>query len=154
WFSERVRAVVGNSLEAAQAYDGEHRQDLSEDINSLAAYLNVAKQSTFFLADDQLRPLLTQGQAVIQRGMTEAYLIDGTGSLKTRGERSYLFGFEALTQDQITRARDGETVLIDDWPNNELRALVFLPAFVDRFLYVSREVDGNILSLLDETRET
>lgn len=154
WFSERVRAVVGNSLEAAQAYDGEHRQDLSEDINSLAAYLNVAKQSTFFLADDQLRPILTQGQAAIQRGLKEAYLIDGIGSLKTRGERSYLFGFEALTPDQIARARDGETVLIDDWPNNELRALVFLPAFVDRFLYVSREVDGNILSLLDETRET
>ena len=154
WFSERVRAVVGNSLEAAQAYDGEHRQDLSEDAVSLAAYLNVAKQSTFFLADDQLRPILTQGQAAIQRGLKEAYLVDGSGTLKTRGERSYLFGFEALTPGQIARARNGETVLIEDWANDELRALVFLSAYVDRFLYVSREVDGNILSLLDETRET
>ncbi|WP_022704861.1 sensor histidine kinase NtrY-like [Pseudorhodobacter ferrugineus] len=154
WFSERVRAVVGNSLAAAQAYDGEHRQDLTEDIESLAAYLNVAKQSTFFLADDQLRPILTQGQSAIQRGLKEAYLIDGSGTLKTRGERSYLFDFESLTPDQITQARAGETVMIDDWPNNELRALIFLNAYVDRFLYVSREVDGNILSLLDETRET
>ncbi|WP_050526449.1 sensor histidine kinase NtrY-like [Pseudorhodobacter aquimaris] len=154
WFSERVRAVVGNSLAAAEAYDGEHRQDLIEDVNALGAYLNVAKQSTFFLADDQLRPLLTQGQAVIQRGLKEAYLVDGTGDLKTRGERSYLFGFEALTTDQIARARAGETVLIEDWPNDELRALVFLNAYADRFLYVTREVDGTILSLLDETRET
>jgi two-component system nitrogen regulation sensor histidine kinase NtrY len=154
WFSERVRAVVGNSLAAAQAYDGEHRADLTEDTQSLAAYLNVAKQSTFFLDDDQLRPLLTQGQAAIQRGLKEAYLIDGSGALLTRGERSYLFGFEAPTPDQITQALGGATVLIEDWPNDELRALVFLPAFVDRFLYVSREVDGNILSLLDETRET
>ena len=154
WFSERVRAVVGNSLAAAQAYDGEHRSDLTEDVQSLAGYLNVAKQSTFFLADDQLRPLLTQGQAAIQRGMKEAYLIDGSGTLKTRGERSYLFDFEPLTDAQITQARAGETVLIEDWPNNELRALVYLNAYVDRFLYVSRVVDGNILSLLDETRET
>ncbi len=154
WFSERVRAVVGNSLAAAQAYDGEHRQDLIEDAESLSAYLNVAKQSTFFLADDQLRPILTQGQAAVQRGLKEAYLIDGSGALKTRGERSYLFDFEELTPDQIARARAGETVLIEDWPNNELRALVFLNAYVDRFLYVSREVDGNILSLLDDTRET
>ncbi|MGO4907895.1 ATP-binding protein [Pseudorhodobacter sp. W20_MBD10_FR17] len=154
WFSERVRAVVGNSLAAAQAYDGEHRQDLTEDVNSLAAYLNLAKQSTFFLADDQLRPVLTQGQAAVQRGLKEAYLIDGSGTLKTRGERSYLFDFEALTADDIARARAGETVLIEDWPNNELRALVFLTAYVDRFLYISRSVDGNILSLLDETRET
>ena len=154
WFSERVRAVVGNSLAAAQAYDGEHRHDLTEDAESLAAYLNIAKQSTFFLADDQLRPILTQGQAAIQRGLKEAYLIDGSGALKTRGERSYLFDFEDLTPDQIARARAGETVLIEDWPNDELRALVFLNAYVDRFLYVAREVDGNILSLLDETRET
>ncbi len=154
WFSERVRAVVGNSLAAAQAYDGEHRSDLTEDVQSLAAYLNVAKQSTFFLADDQLRPLLTQGQAAIQRGLKEAYLIDGSGTLKTRGERSYLFDFEPLSDAQIAQARAGETVLIEDWPNNELRALVFLNAYVDRFLYVSRVVDGNILSLLDETRET
>jgi two-component system nitrogen regulation sensor histidine kinase NtrY len=27
--------------------------------------------------------------------LKEAYLIDGTGVLKTRGDRSYLFGFEA-----------------------------------------------------------
>ena len=154
WFSERVRAVVGNSLAAAQAYDGEHRQDLTEDIQSLAGYLNVAKQSTFFLADEQLRPILTQGQAAIQRGLKEAYLIDGAGTLKTRGERSYLFDFEALTPEQISRARAGQTVLIEDWPNNELRALIFLSAYVDRYLYVSREVDGTILSLLDETRET
>jgi two-component system nitrogen regulation sensor histidine kinase NtrY len=154
WFSDRVRAVVGNSLAAAQAYDGEHRGDLTEDALSLAAYLNVAKQSTFLLADDQLRPILTQGQSAIQRGLKEAYLIDGAGTLKTRGERSYLFDFEALSADQIARARAGETVLIEDWPNDELRALVFLSAYVDRFLYVSREVDGNILSLLDETRET
>jgi two-component system, NtrC family, nitrogen regulation sensor histidine kinase NtrY len=154
WFSERVRAVVGNSLAAAQAYDGEHRSDLTEDVQSLAGYLNAAKQSSLFLADDQLRPLLTQGQTVIQRGLKEAYLIDGSGTLKTRGERSYLFDFEPLTADQIAQARAGQTVLIEDWPNNELRALVFLNAYVDRFLYVSRVVDGNILSLLDETRET
>ncbi len=154
WFSDRVRDVVGSSLAAAEAYDSEHRRDLTEDAVALAAYLNVAKQSTFFLADDQLRPLLTEGQARIQRGLREAYLVDGAGVLKTRGEKSYLFDFEPLSPAEIARAKAGETVLIDDWPNNELRALVHLDAYADRYLYVSREVDGGILSLLDETRET
>ncbi len=45
-------------------------------------------------------------------------------------------------------------MLIEDWANNEFRALVHLDAFPDRYLYVSREVDGSILSLLDETQET
>lgn len=154
WFSDRVREVVGNSLSAAEAYEAEHQRDLTEDARSLAAYLNVAKQSTFFLQDDQLRPILTQGQALVQRGLKEAFLIDGGGELKTRGERSYLFDFERPSAADIARASAGEPVVIQDWANNEFRALVHLEAFPDRYLYVSRTVDGSILSLLDETRET
>lgn len=154
WFSERVRSVVGSSLAAAQAYEAEQREDLIADATALADYINLAKRRTLFLRDDQLRPLLSQGQAAIQRGLKEAYLVDGAGELQTRGERSYLFGFEPLSVEQLDAARAGEPVLIADWPNNEFRALVHLDAYADRYLYVSREVDGSILSLLDETQET
>ena len=51
WFSERVRNVVGSSLSAAQAYEDEQRKALSDDAESLAGLLNVAKQSTFFMDD-------------------------------------------------------------------------------------------------------
>jgi two-component system, NtrC family, nitrogen regulation sensor histidine kinase NtrY len=154
WFSERVRSVVGSSLAAATAYEADQRDDLLQDVTALASYLNIAKQKTVLLRDDQLRPLLTQGQAQIQRGLKEAYLVDGSGELQTRGERSYLFGFEALKPQQLESARAGTVVLIPDWPNNELRALVYLEAYPDRYLYVSRAVDGSILVLLDETQET
>ena len=154
WFSERVRSVVGASLAAAQAYEAEQREDLTADAEALAGYINAAKQQTIFLRDDQLRPLLSQGQAAIQRGLKEAYLVDGAGDLQTRGERSYLFDFEPLTAAQLDEARIGQPVLIPDWPNNEFRALIHLDAYADRYLYVSRAVDGSILSLLDETRET
>ncbi|ESW62148.1 MAG: ATPase [Rhodobacter sp. CACIA14H1] len=154
WFSDRVRSVVGSSLSAAEAYEQEHRQDLMADAESLARDLNLFKQSMFFLDDSQMRPVLTQAQATIQRGLKEAYLIDGAGDLMTRGERSYLFDFEKPTPEEIARARAGETVLIQDWGNNEFRALIHLDAFADRYLYVSRTVDGSILSLLDGTRET
>ncbi len=154
WFSDRVRSVVGTSLQAAEAYQDEHRRDLVTDSDALANYLEGAKRQNFFVSDADLRQLLTQGQALIQRGLREAYVIDGTRDLKARGERSYLFNFEKPSEDEIRRAADGETVLIEDWPNNEFRALVALPAYVDRYLYVSRDVDGKILSLLDDTRET
>jgi two-component system nitrogen regulation sensor histidine kinase NtrY len=154
WFSERVSNVVGASLKAAQAYEDEQTKALKDDATSLAGYLNLAKQKTFFLQDDQVRPILTQGQAAIQRGMKEVYLTDGAGALKTRGERSYLFDFEILKPDELARAKSGEVVVIQDWPNDEFRALVHLDAFADRYLYVARHVDGGILSLLDETKET
>ncbi len=154
WFSDRVRNVVGASLAAAQAYEDEHRRDLIQDAEALAAYLNLARQATFLLDDGALRQILSQGQAQIQRGLREAFVIDGGGAIRARGDRSYLFDFEAPSADAIARARAGETVVIQDWDANEFRALVNLDAYVDRLLYVSRTVDGAILSLLDETRES
>jgi len=154
WFSDRVRQVVGTSLEAAQAYQEEHRVALTKDTEALANYLNRARQSTFFLNDGDLRELLTQGQAQIQRGLREAYVIDGGARLRARGARSYLFDYEAPTPDDIAKADQGELVIIQDWDNNEFRALKKLDAYVDRYLYVTRVVDGDILNLLDDTQET
>ncbi len=154
WFSERVRQVVGTSLSAAEAYELEHRENLAQDARILGLYLDNARQATFFLNDAELRYLLGQGQAQIQRGLREAYVIDGTGDIRARGEGSYLFNFEELSEGQIAAASEDGLLIIQDWDNNEFRALVRLDAFVDRFLYVSRDVDGAILNLLDETKET
>ncbi len=154
WFSERVRNVVGASLAAAQAYEEEHRRDLVQDAEALAGYLDLARQAAFLLDDGTLRQLLSQGQAQVQRGLKEAYVIDGGGEIRARGERSYLFDFERPAGDEIARARAGATVVIQDWAGNEFRALVNLNAFPDRLLYVTRTVDGTLLSLLDETRAT
>ncbi|MFP1645539.1 sensor histidine kinase NtrY-like [Pontitalea aquivivens] len=155
WFSDRVRQVVGTSLAAAEAYQDEHRRDLVQDTQALAAFLNLRRQAATFLDDGDLRELLTAGQAGIQRGLREAYVIDGAGDIRARGERSYLFNFERPAPNHLAEAETATApVLIEDWPNGEFRALVRLDAFVDRYLYVSRAVDGQILSLLDDTRET
>jgi two-component system nitrogen regulation sensor histidine kinase NtrY len=154
WFSERVRNVIGASLAAAEAYEGEHRQDLITDAEALASYLERARDIAFLISDGELRQLLTQGQVQIQRGLKEAYVIDGAGEIRARGERSYLFDFERPAAPDIAQAVAGETVVIRDLAANEFRALVRLDGYADRFLYVSRSVDGGILSLLDDTTES
>ncbi|MEL6449731.1 MAG: PAS domain-containing sensor histidine kinase [Pseudomonadota bacterium] len=150
WFSDRVSRVVGASLAAAEAYESEQRQDLIADARALARYIDNVRGAR--LVGD--REVLTDGQLQVQRGLREAYLVDGTGALRARGDRSYLFDFDRPSQDQITQAIDAGGLVIEDWANNEFRALVPLGSYLDRFLYVSRDVDGEILSLLDETQET
>lgn len=154
WFSDRVRQVVGNSLAAAEAYEEEHRAALTQDTQALAAFLNSSRRASSLATDGDLRQLLAQGQVQVQRGLREAYVIDGVGEIRSRGERSYLFEFEKPTATEMMRARDGDIVIIQDWDVNEFRALVVLEAYVDRYLYVSRDVDGDILNLLDDTQET
>jgi len=153
WFSERVQRVVGASLAAAEAYQFEQERDLRTDTQDLADYLDTASRLFPFMDEGELRGLLSEGQAQVQRGLRVAFVIDSNGELRARGERSYRFNFTAPEDDALLAARDGVTV-IKDWQNNEFRALVQLQNFPDRYLYVARAVDGDILSLLDETRET
>ncbi len=150
WFSDRVRNVVGASLAAAETYEREQRDDLADDARLLAAFLdrNWRRQS---VSDAEL---LLDGQSQVQRGLREAYLIDGTGDIRARGQRSYFFDYEQPTPDQFETARQEGILIIQDWPVNEFRALIPLTAALDRFLYISRDVDGEILSLLDDTQAT
>ena len=153
WFSDRVRQVVGSSLSAAEAYRSEHQRDLTQDAQALAGYLNLSKQASVYVDDGDLRQLLSKAQSQVQRGLREAYVIDGSGEIRARGESSYLFDYEKPSADEIARALKGETVIIEDWANNEFRALVWLDSYPDRFLLVTRTVDGSLLSLLDDTTE-
>lgn len=154
WFSERVSRVVGNSLAAAQAYEKEHRDWLEKDASALARFLNREKAAQRILPDSVLRVLLSQGQTSIQRGLREAFIINSDGNIRVRGDRSYLFDFEPPSAENIAKSLAGEIVVIEDWDQNEFRALIHLTAYSDHLLYVSRDVDGNILNLLDETQET
>ncbi|MCC1492572.1 PAS domain-containing sensor histidine kinase [Cognatishimia sp. F0-27] len=154
WFSSRVQNVVGASLAAAEAYEEEQRDGLVQDVAALARFLDATGRATFAMDGGDLRLALGQGQAQIQRGLREAYVIDGDGEIRARGEGSYLFDYERPSADVFAASNRDGVAVVADWDNNEFRALVPLRAFVDRYLYVSREVDGRILNLLDETAET
>ena len=154
WFSERVRDVVGNSLSAAEAYEEEHRQEVARDGLALAGYLNTERLQTFFMERGEVRQSLERVQPQIERGLTEVFVLDGLGEIWVRGERSYEFYFERPTAEEMAKAREQGIWVIEDWSNNEFRALIPLESFVDKYLYVTREVDGEILALLDDTQAT
>ena len=154
WFSDRVRNVLGSSLAAAQAYEEEHRQDLTQDARSLAAYLDAERARVLFMDDGEVRQALGRVQAQIERGLTEAFVISSDGAIRARGARSYEFGYERPEPADFAASRQTGIHIAEDYANDEFRALVPLSAFPDRYLYVTRAVDGEILSLLDDTQET
>jgi two-component system, NtrC family, nitrogen regulation sensor histidine kinase NtrY len=153
WFSQRVSDVVGSSLAAASAYESEQSAALRSDAGGFAAAINTARKNTPMMADNEVREAINQILPQVQRGLSEVYLIDGAGNIRARGPQSYLFGYEMPSRGDFVLAASGEVVIIQDWPINELRALVRIPAFADRYLFVTRTVDGQILRLLDEAQE-
>ena len=154
WFSSTVRDVVNSAASAAKVYEEEQSDALSDDIRLMARHLNTIKRRNILIPDGALRVELSNIQKNVQRGLKEAYVADGTGALILRGQFSYLFDFEHPSEKDMRDASKGALVLIQDWDNNEFRALLRLSAFADRYLYVTRQVDGTLLKLLDETNHT
>jgi two-component system nitrogen regulation sensor histidine kinase NtrY len=150
WFSDQIGSVVRNSLTTAESYEQEHRRRIRAEILAMANDLNRAGEQG--IGDAQLGELL-RAQARV-REFPEAYVFDSNLNLRARGEFSYLFSFNPPSDDDLARAREGEVVVVSDSDANEIRALVYLPAFFDYYLYVTRHVDGEVLRLLDETQET
>ena len=153
WFSERVQSVIGTSLSAARSYVKEQQLALKEDISSLSSDLQNFRVERGLIEDDELRNELALRQMKLQRGLKEAFILNGSGEIELRGERSYLFDFEKPKKQEI-EASIKEVVLINDFDNNELRALIYLIGFGDRYLYITREVDGTLFNLLDKTQKT
>ncbi len=150
WFSNQVGTVVRNALSVAEAYETEHKGTIRGDALAMANDLNRA--ASIGISPSELGQLVRQQQ--ILRELPEAYVLDGDGQIVARGEFSYLFTLERPTPEQFAAARSGDVVVIDDEGANELRALVHLAGMIDRFLYITRRIEGEVLLLLDETRET
>ena len=153
WFSDRVQNVIRVSLDAAQAYEFEQTSGLREDAKSLGRRLEQVKAAQRIEDPGAIRQELDRGQQSIQRGLKEAFVITGDGILRLRGFRSYKFDYEMPPPQAFDLAFE-DVHLISDYENNELRALASLRGFGDQYLYVTREVDGVLLGLLDQTQQT
>lgn len=154
WFSDRVQTVLGTSLTTAQAYENEERNELSKDGLDVAAYLDRGRESSFFMNDGEVRQALQRVQPQYARRLSEVFFLDGAGEIRTRGLSSYDFNFEQPDPAAFVEADENGIAIIEDADNNEFRALIPMANFQNRYLYVTRQVDGDILALLDETQET
>ena len=153
WFSDRVQSVIGASRSAAEAYETEQREAMVEDITDLANELGNFRKSRFGADFSEFRTHLAKLQQEMQRGMKEAFVIDEKGKIKLRGFRNYAFDYDE-PETSLFDAALKQVQIIEDWDNNEIRALVYIDGFPGHYLYVTRLVDGNLLNLLDDTQET
>lgn len=154
WFSDRVQQVIEASRSAAKAYQDEHREGLIEDGNILASQISAQMRQLESINDGRLREILSQGQLLIQRGLREAYVLDDKGEIRARGDKSYLFDLERPTAAQFEVANVEGLLTIPDWKNDEYRVLIPLKDLPEPlYLYISREVQGDLLRLLDDAQQ-
>ena len=53
--------------------------EVADTFHQLSALLNAQQRNNFLISDGDFRRVLAQGQSQIQRGLKEAFVIDGSG---------------------------------------------------------------------------
>ena len=148
WFSDKVRTAISESVAVADAYVKEHQQAIRADALAMASDLD-RYASSLQLNPQYLAPVLTAQAAM--RGLTEAAVLDAKGTMLARTGLVFALGFEDVSQDALSRAKQGEVVIMTDDREERVRALVRLSEFSDLYLYVGRFIEPKVLAHRDQT---
>jgi len=143
WFNERVRTALEESLQAAQGYLDEHRNNIRADALGMA---NDLAQAGRFLADDPetfVRILATQAAL---RGLTEAVVFEPeTGQVLASAGLMSGLGAELPPAWAVDAARGGDAVVMDAGDGTRVRAVVQINSIPSLMLLIDRPVDPEIL---------
>lgn len=149
WFSDRVRSALQTSLNVAQGYLEEHKENIRADALAMAADLNrEGLGMTLNLA--RLRQVVN-AQAEV-RSLTEAIVFDGSGRIMAQTGLGFTLQIETLPQEAFEQASAGEVVTLTSDTDDRVRALVRLDGFGDAYLFVGRFVDANVLGFMESTQ--
>ena len=152
WFAERTRSIVDSSAAVAQSYVRETSERIRGDVISIANDLN--QQRRLF---DQERSAFVRRVAThaALRGLSALYVMDRPRKFLdvsiTANDR---IKFKAPSEEAFVKADKGELVLLAPGEDPYIRALIKLTSFDGRYLYISRNVDADVIRQLEKARES
>jgi two-component system, NtrC family, nitrogen regulation sensor histidine kinase NtrY len=152
WFSERTRAIVDTSVTVAEAYITEHGQVTRQTMVQIAA--DLSQQRELF---DKDRPAFIKRMAshALLRGLSAAFLVDRDRKvLDVSVTANKQVQFQAPTDAMFETAGKGEIVIINPGNTSVIRALFKLENFDNRYLYIYRQIDPEVLRQLAKAQES
>jgi two-component system nitrogen regulation sensor histidine kinase NtrY len=151
WFNHRIREVLRDSRQVAEAYAEEHKKVIQADILAMANDLN--NQAFVLSGNPTYLQQVVNDQAAL-RSLSEAIVFTGEGKVLARANLSFGLDLDRLPQRALQEASNGQIVFLTgrQGEDDRVRALVQLDRFVDTYLYVSRFVDARVLSRVAQAR--
>lgn len=150
WFSDRIKTAIDESQAVATAYLEEHLEVIRADVMAMANDLD--RQASLFIANAEAFDKIIQTQSML-RNLSESMVFDSDGHVLAKSSLSYALSFDDLSPYHLSRAKEGEVVLITPDSEDRVRALVRLGNFSDAYLFVGRTVDPVVLSHLADTKK-
>jgi two-component system nitrogen regulation sensor histidine kinase NtrY len=151
WFSERTQSIVETSVSVALSYIEEQVDAARGDVQAMAA--SVAAQADVFNSDRQLF-IRRLASFAAMRGVHGAFLIDAERKqIEANITANESIIFRPPDQEHLEAAAEGGVIVIGPGDGNVIRGLARVEGLEDRFVYIYRLVNPELVEQLGKARD-
>ena len=150
YFDKKITSAVNNSYQVAQNYIEETKKIVEADAFLVGIDLN--RYSGILFSDPTRVQKSIRTQKILRR-LDEVYLIDGSGTILLGETNNPEDEFKIPSDEEFDLALKGKVVSIKFSAENKTSVMLKLDNFIDTYLYISRNVQPQLLQYLDDTEE-
>ncbi len=150
YFDNQITNAVNNSYDVAKNYLEESRKNVQSDVILMSNGLNRA--SDFYYSNQNRFKRILASEKFLRR-IDDVYLIDSLGNIIMSNVSDITDEFIVPSEEDYDQALDGKIVFITNNLDNKTTVMTKLTTLVDTYLYISRNIDPEILRYLNETEE-
>tara|TARA_A100001015_G_scaffold175837_1_gene195580 strand:- start:2303 stop:4084 length:1782 start_codon:yes stop_codon:yes gene_type:complete len=150
YFDKQITKAVNNSYDVAKNYLDESKENVLSDLILMSVGLNRAS-SDFYSNPNRFKNIIRAEKSL--RRIDDVYLIDSLGNVLLSDVRDLTEEFVIPSDEDYDQVLEGKPVFVSDNLDNKTTVMTKLTSLVDTYLYISRNIDPEILRYLNETEQ-
>ena len=150
YFDKQITDAVNNSFDVAKNYLEESKENVLSDVILMSVGLNRA--SIFYYSNPTRFKNIMRSEKLLRK-IDDIYLIDSLGNILLSDVRDIADEFIVPSDEDYDQVLEGKPVFITNSLANKTTVMTKLTSLVDTYLYISRDIDTEILRYLNETEQ-
>tara|TARA_B110000259_G_scaffold148655_1_gene167722 strand:- start:6257 stop:7864 length:1608 start_codon:yes stop_codon:yes gene_type:complete len=149
FFNEKITRAVNNSYDVAKNYLEQNKQTVESDVFLMSVGLNQA--SYLFYSSPERFKNIARSEKLLRR-VNDIFLIDSNSNI-IFSDTENNDEFTTPTESDFNQALGGVPVIITNGNENKTSSMIKLSGLIDTYLYISRNIDPEIINYLKETEQ-
>ena len=149
FFNEQISKAVNNSYDVAKSYSEQNKKLVEGDVFLMSVGLNRA--SSLFYSNTKRFKDIVRSEKILRR-IDDIFLIDSSSNIILSDADSN-YDFIKPTEEEFNKALEGLPSLITNNLENKTSAMIKLNSLIDTYLFISRNVNPQIVKYLKDTEQ-
>ena len=149
FFSTQITKAVNSSYDVAKSYSEQNKKTVESDVFLMSVGLNRAA-GLFYSSPEKFKNV-ARSEKLLRR-VDDIFLIDSLSNI-IFSETENVNSFIKPSEEEINLALSGIPVIIKNNIENKTSAMIKLTSLIDTYLFISRNIDPEIINYLNDTKQ-